>query len=66
MMVYFILPFQVTVTKGEVNAGTQVRNLEAETETEVLEECCLPACSLDLTFLIQRRPSLGMVLPTMG
>lgn len=44
--VYFSLHFQVRLlpTK-EVRTGTQGRDLEAETEAEAMEECCLLAFS---------------------
>lgn len=42
----------------EVRAGSQVRNLEAGSKTEAIEESCLLACPCSvLCFLIQSRPS---------
>ena len=43
----------------ETKAGTQIYNLEAENESEVMDEVCFPAAQL--AFFIQFRP-----LPTGG
>lgn len=41
-----------TLSLREIREGTKVRKLEAETEGETMEECCLLACFLWFTSLL--------------